>query len=94
MMQFDSADIEFSAPDTIDGPRVAVCSFISGILSSLSMRLRFAIQTIHSAKDLGSKQMTITDLPNSIACLNENLSELRLEGAEQSSKMLASTQCH
>jgi translation initiation factor 2 alpha subunit (eIF-2alpha) len=94
LMQFDSADIESSVPTMIDGLGVAVWSSITGILGALSIRLRFAIQTIHSAKEPASKQTTVADLHNSISRLNENLSQLRLEGAEQSSKMLASNQSY
>jgi hypothetical protein len=78
LMQFDSADIESSVPSMIDGLGVAIWSSIYGILSALSIRLRFAIQTIYSAKQPASKQTTVTDLHNSIICLNENLSERRL----------------
>lgn len=94
LMQFDSADIESSVPTMIDGLGVAVWSSITGILGALSIRLRFAIQTIHNASEPTSKQTSVADLNNSLGNLNENLSQLRLEGVEQSSAMLASNQSY
>ncbi|MFT6092206.1 MAG: ABC-type transporter Mla subunit MlaD [Pseudohongiellaceae bacterium] len=94
LMQFDSADIESSVPTMIDGLGVAVWSSITGILGALSIRLRFAIQSIHNARLPTSKQETVADLNNSLSQLNENLNQLRLEGAEQSSAMLLSNQSY
>jgi len=94
LMQFDSADIESSVPTMIDGLGVAVWSSITGILGALSIRLRFAIQSIHNARAPTSKQETIADLNYSLSQLNDNLNQLRLEGAEQSSAMLLSNQSY
>jgi ABC-type transporter Mla subunit MlaD len=94
LMQFDSADIESSVPTMIDGLGVAVWSSITGILGALSIRLRFAIQSIHNSRAPTSKQETIADLNYSLSQLNDNLNQLRLEGAEQSSAMLLSNQSY
>ncbi|MFT4888198.1 MAG: ABC-type transporter Mla subunit MlaD [Pseudohongiellaceae bacterium] len=94
LMQFDSADIESSVPTMIDGLGVAVWSSITGILGALSIRLRFAIQSIHNARAPTSKQETVADLNYSLSQLNDNLNQLRLEGAEQSSAMLLSNQSY
>lgn len=90
LMQFDSSNIEASVPTMIDGLGVAVWSSITGILGALSIRLRFALHSIKSAKESTSKQATVADLNHSIVNLNESLNQLRAESAEQASAMLIS----
>jgi hypothetical protein len=94
LMQFDSADIEASVPLMIDGLGVAVWSSIAGILAALSIRLRFAISSIRSAKDARSKLATVNDLNSSILALNNNVAMLREEGAGQSASILASNESY
>lgn len=92
LMQFDSTDIEASVPLMIDGLGVAVWSSIAGILAALSIRLRFAISSVRTAKQAGSELATVNDLNSSILALNENVAMLRSEGAEQSANILAANQ--
>lgn len=92
LMQFDSADIEASVPLMIDGLGVAVWSSISGILAALSIRLRFAVSTVQSAKNAGSKLATVNDLNTSIIALNDNVALLRAESQAQSATILASNE--
>ncbi len=88
LMQFDSADIEASVPLMIDGLGVAVWSSIAGILAALSIRLRYAINSVRSAKQVGSKLATVNDLNSSILTLNDNVALLRQESVEQSASLL------
>ncbi|MFT4860896.1 MAG: ABC-type transporter Mla subunit MlaD [Pseudohongiellaceae bacterium] len=92
LMGFNSADIEASVPLMIDGLGVAVWSSISGILAALSIRLRYAISSVRSAKQAGSKLATVNDLNTSILVLNDNVAMLRQENLEQSTSLLAANE--
>lgn len=92
LMQFDSADIEASVPVMIDGLGVAVWSSVTGILGALSIRLRFALQSILQGDKQASTQTTVADLNNSIVALNENLDLLRQESRADTASLLESNQ--
>lgn len=89
LMQFDSSDIEASVPLMIDGLGVAVWSSITGILGALSIRLRFAIQSIRGARSVASAPVGAADLHQALENLNQNLSLLRSENAHQAEAMLS-----
>ncbi|MFK7862804.1 MAG: hypothetical protein AB8B95_01115 [Pseudohongiellaceae bacterium] len=88
LMQFDSADIETSVPMMIDGLGVAVWSSITGILGALSIRLRFAIQSINHAKSSSESSIGAEQLHEALEELNQNFTSLRQENAQQSAAML------
>ncbi len=88
LMRFDSGNIESSVPIMIDGLGVAVWSSVVGILGAISIRLRFAIASIHNARSEESKQVTVADLNEAITALNENLTELRAENKADNASIL------
>lgn len=92
LMRFDSGNIEASVPIMIEGLGVAVWSSVIGILGALSIRLRYAISSIRSARAETSKQVTVGDLNEAILALNENLKELRAENKSDNASLLASNQ--
>lgn len=92
LMQFDSSDIEASVPLMIDGLGVAVWSSITGILGALSIRLRFAVQSISGAKSAATTPVGAADIHQALENVNESLNLLRNENAQQSAAMLAANQ--